>query len=127
MTAAAQLCHQASFTSRLRFEKQNKHLGMKILSHNMAKAVMQFWQSAELHLDNDGPEHNCIGGSVESGKVDSSEASVDKRRNSDMVLVIYYDSYSVHEKNDPAPLATTLANVVIKLHCYMNILNIQFV
>ncbi|KAL4321711.1 chromatin modification-related protein EAF1 B isoform X1 [Arachis hypogaea] len=81
MTAAAQLCHRASFTSRLRSEKQNKSLGMKILSHNIAKAVMQFWHSVECDADD-----NLIGGLVESGTVDSSEASRDNRRNSDTVL-----------------------------------------
>nr|KYP63473.1 Helicase SRCAP [Cajanus cajan] len=60
ISAAAQLSHQASCTSRLRFEKQNKHLGVKTLSHNMAKAVMQFWHSIELLLDNDVPDHKCI-------------------------------------------------------------------
>lgn len=82
-TAAAQLCHQASFTSRLRFEKQNKNLEMKILSHTMAKAVMQFWHSVELLLDKNVPDHNCIGVSVEHEKVDSNEASRDKRKNSE--------------------------------------------
>lgn len=67
---------------------------MKILSHTMAKAVMQFWHSVELLLDNDVPDHNCIGGSVESGKVDSNEASKDKRRNSNTVLVIFFDLLS---------------------------------
>ncbi|XP_004514270.1 chromatin modification-related protein EAF1 B-like isoform X2 [Cicer arietinum] len=81
--AAAQLCHQASFTSRLRFEKQNKNLEMKILSHTMAKAVMQFWNSVEQLLDKDVSDHNCIGGSVEE-KVDSNEAFRDKRKNSQM-------------------------------------------
>ncbi|TKY66125.1 Chromatin modification-related protein EAF1 A [Spatholobus suberectus] len=86
ITAAAQLSHQAFFTSRLRFEKQSKHLGVKILSHNMAKAVMQFWHSIELLLDNDVPDHNCIDGSVESGNIDSNVASGDKRSNSETVL-----------------------------------------
>lgn len=84
-TAAAQLCHQASFTSRLRFEMQNKNLEMKMLSHTMAKAVMQFWHSVELLLDKDVHDHNSVGGSVESKIVDSNEASRDKRKNSEMV------------------------------------------
>ncbi|XP_061353506.1 chromatin modification-related protein EAF1 B-like isoform X2 [Gastrolobium bilobum] len=98
ITAAAKLCHQASFTSRLRFEKQNKHLGMKILSHNMAKAVMQFWHSVELLLDNDVPDRNCIGGSVESGKVVSIEASGDMRRNFDMESSKYLEGQNPREK-----------------------------
>ncbi|XP_020218821.1 chromatin modification-related protein EAF1 B isoform X2 [Cajanus cajan] len=86
ISAAAQLSHQASCTSRLRFEKQNKHLGVKTLSHNMAKAVMQFWHSIELLLDNDVPDHKCIDGSVESGNIDSNVATGDKRSNSEMEL-----------------------------------------
>ncbi|KAK7395387.1 hypothetical protein VNO78_15943 [Psophocarpus tetragonolobus] len=91
ITAAAQLSHQASFTSRLRFEKQSKHLGVKILSHNMAKAVMQFWNSIELLLGNEVPDNNCIDGSVESRNIDSNEASVDKRGNSEMETSKYLD------------------------------------
>ncbi|KAI5404651.1 hypothetical protein KIW84_051706 [Lathyrus oleraceus] len=59
-TAAAQLCHQVSFTSRLRFEMQNKNLEMKMLSHTVAKAVMQFWHSVELLLDKDVHDHNSV-------------------------------------------------------------------
>ncbi|XP_027353574.1 chromatin modification-related protein EAF1 B-like isoform X2 [Abrus precatorius] len=91
IAAAAQLSHQASFTARLRFEKQSKHHGVKILSHNMAKAVMEFWHSIELLLDDDVPDHNCIYGSVESAKIESSEASGEKRRNSEMETGNYLD------------------------------------
>ncbi|GAU18248.1 hypothetical protein TSUD_175900 [Trifolium subterraneum] len=97
-TAAAQLCHQASFTSRLKFEKQNKNLEMKILCHSMAKAVMQFWHSVELLLDNDVPDHNCIGGAVESEKVDSNEASRDKRKNSEMESSNYLEGQNARKK-----------------------------
>ncbi|KAK7293095.1 hypothetical protein RJT34_15956 [Clitoria ternatea] len=85
ITAAAQLCHQASLTSRLRFEKQSKNLGVKILAHNMAKAVMQYWHSIELLLDNDVLDYN--------GKIDSSEVSGDKR-NSEMETNKYLDGQS---------------------------------
>jgi hypothetical protein len=64
---------------------------MKILCHSMAKAVMQFWHSVELLLDKDVPDHNCIGGAVESEKVGSNEASRDERKNSEMVRVIFFD------------------------------------
>jgi hypothetical protein len=64
---------------------------MKILCHSMAKAVMQFWHSVELLLDKDDPDHNCIGGAVESEKVDSNEVSRDKQKSSEMVLVIFFD------------------------------------
>lgn len=88
MTAAAQLCHRAAFTSRLRYEEQNKHLGVKVLAHSMAKAVMQFWRSVELLLDNGDPSIYCTSGLAESGKIDADETSRNERRNMDKVLVI---------------------------------------
>ncbi|XP_019413028.1 PREDICTED: chromatin modification-related protein EAF1 B-like isoform X2 [Lupinus angustifolius] len=106
LTAAAQLCHRASITSRLRVEKQNKLLGRKILSHSMAKAVMQFWHSVELLLNNDDNDCSLIGGSVESGKDNSNDASGDKRRDSDMRRSKYLEGQN-HRKN------TTL-----KVHAY---------
>ncbi|KAJ1409572.1 Helicase/SANT-associated domain [Sesbania bispinosa] len=100
ISAAAQLSHQAAFTCRLRIEKLDKHLGLKILSHKIAKAVMQFWHSAELLLDNDGPDNNCSVGCVESGKVDTHEASRNQRRNSNMVVVIFFVHFhSIHKRN----------------------------
>ncbi|KAF7825770.1 chromatin modification-related protein EAF1 B-like isoform X1 [Senna tora] len=84
ITAAAQLCHRAAFTSRLRFEEQNKLWGIKVLAHSMAKAVMQFWRSVELLLDSGAPKANCPGGLAEPGNVDADEASRNKRRNSNM-------------------------------------------
>ncbi|CAI8585292.1 unnamed protein product [Vicia faba] len=107
-TAAAQLCHQASFTSRLRFETQNRNLEMKMLSHTMAKAVMQFWHSVELLLDKDVPDHNCVGSSVESKKVDSNEASRDRRKNSEMV----------QETNNYLKGQNPRKNVKLKIHSY---------
>ncbi|RZB60285.1 Chromatin modification-related protein EAF1 A [Glycine soja] len=83
IAAAAQLGHQTAFTCRSRFEKLNRQLETKILSHRIAKAVMQFWHSAKLLLDND-LGINCIVGCVESGKVDANEALRDQRRNSNM-------------------------------------------
>ncbi|XP_029127564.1 chromatin modification-related protein EAF1 B isoform X2 [Cajanus cajan] len=83
ISAAAQLGHQATFSCRSRFEKLNRQLGTKFLSHRIAKAVMQFWHSAELLLDND-LGIDCIVDCVESGKVDAHEALRDKRRNFNM-------------------------------------------
>lgn len=83
------MCHRAAFTSRLRLRKENKDWGLKILAHSMAKSVMQFWHTVELLVDNDDPCFNHAGGSVESGNVDANEASWDKRRNSDMMVVVY--------------------------------------
>lgn len=53
MTAAAQICHRVAFTSRLRSEEQNQHHKLKKVALTLAKAVMQFWHSAEMLLDND--------------------------------------------------------------------------
>ncbi|KAL2319251.1 hypothetical protein Fmac_028220 [Flemingia macrophylla] len=85
IAAAAQLGHQAAFTCRSRFEKLNRQLGTKVLSHRIAKAVMQFWHSAELLLDNN-LGIDCIVDCVESGKVDANEALRDQRRNFNMML-----------------------------------------
>lgn len=61
-----------------RFEKLNKQLETRVLSHKIAKAVMQFWQSAELLLDND----------VEN--VDANEAIRDQRRNYNMLPPVIF-------------------------------------
>ncbi|KAJ7950438.1 chromatin modification-related protein EAF1 B-like [Quillaja saponaria] len=86
VTAAAQLCRQVAFTSRIRFEEQIKHWRIKNLAHSMAQAVMQFWLLAEMHLSNDDPGINCMYGSVESGKVDPVEVSKDNSGSSDRIL-----------------------------------------
>lgn len=97
IAAAAQLGHQTAFTCRSRFEKLNRQLETKILSHRIAKAVMQFWHSAKLLLDND-LGINCIVGCVESGKVDANEALRDQRRNSNMVLIIFSVLFALSTK-----------------------------
>jgi len=68
--------------------KLDKQLETKVLSHKIAKAVMQFWHSAELLLDND-LDINCILGCVKSGNVDANEAMRDQRRNYNVLLVIF--------------------------------------
>lgn len=55
MTAAAQICHRVAFTSRLRSKEQNQRYKLKKVALNLAKAVMQFWHSAEVLLNNDNP------------------------------------------------------------------------
>ncbi|CAN1767437.1 Chromatin modification-related protein EAF1 A [Linum perenne] len=50
MTAAAQICRRAANTSRLRVDEQIQRGKLKKMSYTMAKAVMQFWQSAEAKL-----------------------------------------------------------------------------
>ncbi|XP_065874021.1 chromatin modification-related protein EAF1 B-like isoform X2 [Euphorbia lathyris] len=53
MTTAAQICHRVAFTSRLRVEEQNQCWKLKRVAYNLAKAVMQFWQSMEMLLNKD--------------------------------------------------------------------------
>ncbi|CAI0561060.1 unnamed protein product [Linum tenue] len=53
MTAAAQICRRVTLTSRLRLEQQNQCLKLQKVSYTLAKAVMQFWQSAEMLLCSD--------------------------------------------------------------------------
>ncbi|XP_061367832.1 chromatin modification-related protein EAF1 B-like isoform X2 [Gastrolobium bilobum] len=105
VTAAAQLGHRAAFNCRLRFEKLDKHKGVKILAHRIAKAVMQFWDSAELRLDNDEPDISCV---VESGKVDANEASEDQRRNSNVMQ----DTSKFLEGQNP------IKHTALKVHAY---------
>ncbi|XP_011024664.1 PREDICTED: uncharacterized protein LOC105125769 isoform X3 [Populus euphratica] len=63
MTAAAQICRRIAFTSRLRVEEQNHHLKLKNVAYSLAKAVMQFWHSAEVYLSN-----NCQSVGSKNGK-----------------------------------------------------------
>ncbi|GMI66377.1 hypothetical protein like AT3G24880 [Hibiscus trionum] len=51
MTAAAQLCQRAAFTSRLKFEEQNQFGKFKGVALTLANAVMEFWRSAEVLLN----------------------------------------------------------------------------
>ncbi|KAK9129379.1 hypothetical protein Sjap_009866 [Stephania japonica] len=53
-TAAAQLARCAATGARSRFGKQNLSLKQKKIAYTLAKAVMQFWHSAEV-LNNDVP------------------------------------------------------------------------
>ncbi|XP_070034083.1 chromatin modification-related protein EAF1 B-like isoform X3 [Nicotiana tomentosiformis] len=47
ITAAGQICHQIAFSSRLRFQEQNRSWEQKRVAHNLAKDVMDFWHSIE--------------------------------------------------------------------------------
>ncbi|XWS36570.1 hypothetical protein CRYUN_Cryun20dG0096000 [Craigia yunnanensis] len=62
MTAAAQICRCVAFTSRLKFEEQNQHWKLKKIALTLSNAVMEFWHSAEVLLNNKdanlGPQ-NC--------------------------------------------------------------------
>lgn len=67
---------------------------MKELAHNLAKAVMQFWHSAEVTLNSGdltvSPE-NCKSGLV--GKA-SEEVSKDKNDESNMLLVFFWTCFN---------------------------------
>ncbi|XP_021854031.2 chromatin modification-related protein EAF1 B [Spinacia oleracea] len=67
LTAAAQICHRAAFASRLRLEKQNKSWKQKSVSLTLAKAVMEFWHSAGLRVEN--VTHNASSGADKTGQV----------------------------------------------------------
>ncbi|KAM7496219.1 hypothetical protein LguiA_020633 [Lonicera macranthoides] len=47
ITAAAQICHQVAFNSRLRIQEQNLCWKPKELAHTLAKAVLEFWHSVQ--------------------------------------------------------------------------------
>ncbi|GFZ17604.1 helicase/SANT-associated, DNA binding protein [Actinidia rufa] len=47
ITAAARVCHQIASTSRLRFEEQNLECKQKKVAHTLAKAITNFWHSAQ--------------------------------------------------------------------------------
>ncbi|XP_015892402.3 chromatin modification-related protein EAF1 B isoform X2 [Ziziphus jujuba] len=87
MTAAAQICHGAAFSSRLRFEEQHQQWKLKEVAHALSKAVLQFWHSAEVILNGDDSsvcpeksEYSMVG----SVGVDRSEVSKDKSQESNM-------------------------------------------
>ncbi|GMJ09005.1 hypothetical protein like AT3G24880 [Hibiscus trionum] len=68
MTAAAQLCRRAAFTSRLKYEEQNQFWKLKEVALALANAVMGFWHSAEVLLNSKdrslGPKnsgHDLVG------------------------------------------------------------------
>ncbi|KAL5562108.1 hypothetical protein UlMin_031855 [Ulmus minor] len=86
ITAAAQICQRVAFTSRLRFEERDKHWKLKEVAHAMAKAVMQFWRSAEMILNDDDhsvcPENTKY--EVGSMVVDGIEVSKEKSEESNM-------------------------------------------
>ncbi|XP_044494241.1 chromatin modification-related protein EAF1 B-like isoform X2 [Mangifera indica] len=83
MTAAAQICCRVAFTSRLRSEEQNQRWKLKKVALTIAKAVMQFWHSAEVLLNSDDPsvQKKSWHGST---KVDENKFSEDKIGELDM-------------------------------------------
>ena len=49
ITAAGQICHQVAFNSRLRFQERSRSWEQKMIAHNVAKCVMDFWHSVEVN------------------------------------------------------------------------------
>ncbi|RXH98067.1 hypothetical protein DVH24_010392 [Malus domestica] len=81
LTAAAQICHRAAFTSRLRIESQHQHWELKKVAHDLAKAVNQFWVSAETLLkgdDSSSCQRDCNYDLVGSMRIDRNKTSQDK-------------------------------------------------
>ncbi|GMH25852.1 hypothetical protein Nepgr_027695 [Nepenthes gracilis] len=78
ISAAAQISHWASFSSLLRLEKSCQHGKLKIVACALAKAVMEFWRSAEQFLEADGSNSciaNCMYDTVVSRKTDETAES----------------------------------------------------
>ncbi|KAM7270143.1 hypothetical protein ACFE04_029357 [Oxalis oulophora] len=55
MTAAAQISRRAAFTSQLRSDGKTQTLKLKKIAYTLAKAVMQFWHSAEMPQSSSDP------------------------------------------------------------------------
>ncbi|GAV70699.1 HSA domain-containing protein/Myb_DNA-bind_6 domain-containing protein [Cephalotus follicularis] len=76
MTAAAQICRRVAFTSRLTLDERGQCWKLKKVAYTLAKAVMQFWHSAEMLLNSDDSivgVKNCRHDLVESRRVDGNE------------------------------------------------------
>ncbi|XP_016650804.1 PREDICTED: chromatin modification-related protein EAF1 B-like isoform X1 [Prunus mume] len=87
LTAASQICHRVASTSGLRMEKQHQHWVLKKVAHDLARAVKQFWHSAETLLNGDDSsscKKNCNSDLVGSMSIDSNEASKAKDGESNM-------------------------------------------
>lgn len=81
MTAAAQICHRVSFASRLRLEEQSKCWKQQSVAQTLAKAVMEFWHSARLCVENvacSQPEKCEPGASSGVDETGQDEASEEK-------------------------------------------------
>jgi hypothetical protein len=89
MTAASQICRRAAFTSRLRDEEQHQHLKLKKVAYSLAKAVMQFWHSAEVYLSNNCQNFGLKNAKHESIIFDGNEFSVNKFGEIDKVLAMF--------------------------------------
>ncbi|XP_074282925.1 chromatin modification-related protein EAF1 B-like isoform X2 [Silene latifolia] len=78
MTAAAQICRRVALASRKRWEEQSKFSKQKGVAHTLAKAVMEFWHSASLFVENvDSPLTEKCKHEVSSGAHEMNKASQD--------------------------------------------------
>lgn len=94
MTAAAQMCHGAACSSWLRFKEQHQQWKLKEVAHELSKAVIEFWHSAEVNLRGDDPSvcpEKCEDSVVGAVGDDRHEVSMDKSPEANMVLVFYFD------------------------------------
>lgn len=87
MTAAAQICHRVALTSRLRVEEQNQVRKLKRVAYTLAKAVMQFWNSAEVLLNSEDQSSSMKDCNHDSRRLDCSEFLKDKFGEHDKVLL----------------------------------------
>ncbi|KAG6722046.1 hypothetical protein I3842_03G142200 [Carya illinoinensis] len=80
ISAAAQICHQVTSTSRSRLKKQNQCWELRRVAHTLAKAVMQFWHSAEVVSNSDESvgQNSSKCSLVGSRRVDGNEVFKDK-------------------------------------------------
>ncbi|OVA15959.1 SANT/Myb domain [Macleaya cordata] len=80
-TIAAQICHLVAYNGRSRFDKQNLCRMQRKIAHTLAKAIMQFWHSAEVLVSSDDPSiglQDCNLALVGSKKVNGGEAVENK-------------------------------------------------
>lgn len=77
----------AASVSRYRLEEQRQRGKLKLVAHNLAKSVMQFWHSAEVGLNGENPNHGSEDGRSKSSgsQMDNCEVSEDPN----MVIMIY--------------------------------------
>lgn len=93
MTAAAQICRRIAFTSRLRVEEQNHHLKLKNIAYSLAKAVMQYWHSAEVYVSNNCQSVGSKNGQYELGMFVGNEFSVNNFGDIDKVLAMFETAF----------------------------------
>ncbi|KAF8402099.1 hypothetical protein HHK36_013051 [Tetracentron sinense] len=80
-TAAAQICHSVASTGRLSFDEKNLRRKQRKVAHTLAKAIMQFWRSAEALINSDDPSvglKHCESGLIGSRMINGSEAVEDR-------------------------------------------------